>query len=154
MRALGLDPGTDTGYALWSVTEQRFLAVLTMPIHRAMANVLRLHEQMPSGLLVMFEDARKNRRRRDHTSAPRHIGYGSIKRDCVIWSDFLNDHKIPNISSAAILGGTKWTSEYFVRRTGWTDRTSEHARDAAARVYQLNEPMFTAMVREWAQRRN
>lgn len=158
MIVVGIDPGTDTGIAVWRVRTPRFDTIASMQAHRAHAMVLTLfRECVDAGfndnpLLVMFEDARK-RGAAPGQSARRAQGAGSVKRDCVIWQELCEDHGIPYIAGAPIAGATKWSAEYFASQTGWTGSTNEHARDAATRVWQLTEPQVTARLREWQQRR-
>lgn len=144
MIIVGIDPGTDTGYAEWHVLEQRLLAVESMLIHQAMQRVL---ERKPA--LVIFEDARQ---RQWFGNAGREVlqGAGSIKRDSVIWQDFLTDHHLPFVAHRPMVGGTKMQSAPFARLTKWTARTNEHARDAGMLVYQMNLPMVQGMIRAHA----
>jgi hypothetical protein len=81
--------------------------------------------------LVVFEDARL-RKWYGKADRERLQGAGSIKRDCTIWSEFLAD--LAGVRVLAVppqAGATKWSAERFAKVTGWTSRTSEHARDAA-----------------------
>lgn len=144
MIIVGIDPGTDTGYAEWDVQAQQLLACESMKIHQAMQRVLALK---PS--LVIFEDARQ---RQWFGNAGREVlqGAGSIKRDSVIWQDFLADHALPYVAHHPMVGGTKMPSLSFQRLTKWAARTNEHARDAAMLVYQINLPMAQGMVRAHA----
>lgn len=133
MLLLGIDPGTTTGLAHWSVAERALTSVQSMSIHRAMDLVRELPKEE---VLVLFEDARL---RNWFGAKGREAlqGAGSIKRDCVIWEDFLTDHSIPFLARKPAAGATKWSAEAFQRVTGWKGRTNEHARDAAALVYGL-----------------
>lgn len=155
MLVIGLDPGVDTGYAIWSVPAARLTVVESMKIHVALERVRGAWvsvDHRPEALLVMFEDARKRRwfGKKGRESLQ---GAGSVKRDCTIWQDFLNDLGVPYVATPPLAGATKWTAEHFARTTGWPGRTNEHSRDAACRVFQLNEPQVRAMIREWEQRR-
>jgi hypothetical protein len=131
---IGIDTGTKTGVAVWHKTERRFLHVVTMPIHRAMELVLQYQVDHAEDLFVRFEDARLRKWLKDK-SADAIQGAGSIKRDCTIWEDFLKDKGIHFASIAPRGGLTKLPPETFARMTGWTERTSNHARDAAMLVY-------------------
>lgn len=114
--AIGIDPGTNTGFAVWNITEQRFESIACMKIHKAieeitfMADMCKLH--------ITFEDARKRN-----------------KRDCSIWEDFLTDSKIPFRMVAPMNIKTKLKADAFKRMTGWQGQTNEHSRDAAMMVF-------------------
>lgn len=144
MIIVGIDPGTDTGYAEWDVVARQLLACESMLIHQAMARVLELKPA-----LVIFEDARQ-RQWLGNIGRERLQGAGSIKRDSVIWQDFLTDHRLPYVAHRPMVGGTKMQALPFQRLTKWAPRTNEHARDAAMLVYQMNLPMVQGMMRAHA----
>lgn len=144
MIIVGIDPGTETGYAEWHVLEQRLLACESMLIHRAMQRVLTLKPAF-----VIFEDARQ-RQWFGNAGRAQLQGAGSIKRDSTIWQDFLTDHALPYVAHRPMVGGTKMPALSFQRLTKWTERTNEHARDAAMLVYQMNLPMVQGMIRAHA----
>ena len=123
---IGIDPGKNTGVAVWSSEEKILKMIKTVMIHQAMKEVLAWAEV--GSVFVVFEDARK-RTFLKHKEAGAIQGAGSIKRDCTIWEDFLTDEKIPfDMRKPA---GTKKSAGYLQLITGWTARTSNHARDAA-----------------------
>jgi hypothetical protein len=130
---IGIDPGVDTGFAEWNRATKKLARVATMQIHVAMAEVRRLH--MAGALRkVIFEDARMRTWFADKSHEVLQ-GAGSIKRDCSIWSDFLQDLGVPYANVKPAAGNTKLTAEAFARLTGWTSRTSNHGRDAAMLVF-------------------
>lgn len=164
MIVVGLDPGTATGFATWSPISRTLLRVESMAIHKAMDEVRQLHEgtkaiasESHTPLLVMFEDARLIRiphgrmakEEEDHGAGVRE-GVGSIKRDCSIWEDFLEDLGIPYKARKPMPKSTKWSAEKFEATTGWGARTNNHARDAGVIVFGLNLPMAEGIVRVWA----
>ena len=132
--AIGIDPGTNTGFAVWNITEQRFDEIKCLKIHKAieeiafMADLCKLH--------VTFEDARK-RKWFGNAGREQLQGAGSIKRDCSIWEDFLTDAKIPFMMVAPMNIKTKLKADAFKRITGWQGQTNEHSRDAAMMVFGL-----------------
>lgn len=137
---IGIDPGAQTGYAAWDSAEKRLASVRTLKIHEAMHYILEVRR---AGMLhsVTFEDARlrtwfgKMDREQAKYGAAVREGVGSVKRDCTIWAEFLADLGIPYKAIKPQAGATKWKADVFAQRTGWTGRTSEHARDAALLVY-------------------
>lgn len=135
MILIGIDPGVQTGLAV--SINGKLTRVETHGAVSAMREVLHLCQYgLPTGAspLVRFEDARK--RKWFGSKGPEALqGAGSIKRDCSIWEEFCELHKIPFAPIAPAKGSTKWSDAQFRRLTGWEGRTSEHGRDAALLVW-------------------
>lgn len=135
---VGIDPGKNTGFAMWDTETQTFESVETLPIHAALISVLELANRT-ADVKVYFEDARKRKwLPKDATSSEYRghlMGAGSVKRDSVIWQDALTDWGIPFEMVPPRAGATKWDADTFARITGYKGRTSNHARDAALLVY-------------------
>ena len=132
MICIGIDPGTHTGVAVWDTREGKFLSLETLPIHKALLRVLVLTSDQVAE--VVFEDARQRTWFGKGDTNAKAQGAGSVKRDCSIWEDFCRDYGIPFQAKPPIKGATKVTADYFKMVSGWTGRTSEHARDAAMLV--------------------
>jgi hypothetical protein len=111
-----------------------------------------------AGGIVIFEDARQRRwfgsrdRNQIKYGAGVREGVGSVKRDCLIWEEFLLDLGVPFIARSPKSGSTKKNARHFEVLTGWKARTNEHARDAALIVYGLNTPMVTGLVLDFHSR--
>lgn len=136
---IGIDTGHDTGLAVWDSGRRAFREVATMKIHKALESVVYYSENYPGQVTVVFEDARQRkwlpREKDESTYRGKLIGSGSVKRDAVIWQDFLDDLGIPYEATPPHKGLTKWTPQTFGKVTGWKGRTSNHARDAALLVF-------------------
>jgi hypothetical protein len=65
-------------------------------------------------------------------------GVGSVKRDCGIWQEFCERNGIRHILIAPANIDTKRNAKDFEVITGWTARTSEHARDAGMIIYKYH----------------
>lgn len=134
---IGIDPGTNTGLAVWDAEDKKFHRVDTLSIVAAMDLVLGC---FPSPVRLVVEDARKRRwlPREKNLSEYRGklMGAGSIKRDCEIWEEFAALYGIPIQFIPPRKGLTKWDAETFNKMTGWKGRTSNHARDAALLVWE------------------
>lgn len=157
MIIVGIDPGTHTGFATWNPIEWKLGIVQAVPLHRALESVAALKETVPLGsLLVCFEDCRQLRMRgganwkKDSAVLQ---GVGSVKRDCTIWEEFLEDKGIPYHTKMPTPASLKWPADKFEQMTNWTARTNNHARDAAVIVYGMNRPIAEGLVRAWLQRR-
>lgn len=129
---IGIDPGTHTGMAVWDSKEGKFLSLETLPIHRAMVEVMNL--RIGREILVVFEDARQRKWYGKGDTNAKLQGAGSVKRDCSIWEDFCKDYGIPFRAIPPVKGATKITPEYFKLISHYQGRTSEHSRDAAMLV--------------------
>jgi len=135
---IGIDPGKNTGFAVWDSMAARFDIVISLMLHQAMR---KIEEYQQSGDLshVVFEDARLRKwygaaERGSAKDIARRQGAGSIKRDCVIIAEFLGDLNIPYKSVSPLAKGAKTNAETFKRLAKWDNRTNEHARDAAMLV--------------------
>lgn len=138
--AIGIDPGTKTGVAVYDKRAFSLTLVKTMKIHEAMEFVKNQSFIYDDELLVRFEDARQRKWFGKGTRAEinaKKQGAGSVKRDCSIWEDFLNGLNIEFHMVAPGRASTKINANYFKQITGCTERTSEHARDAAMLVYKV-----------------
>jgi len=137
MLYFGIDPGVNTGLALWQ--DGQLAVVETVNIVRAMARVLTAYEQADEPITVVFEDARQRqwlpRERNASEYRGKLMGAGSVKRDCEIWQEFCEAYNIRYEAVPPRAGATKWNAEIFRRITGYTGRTSNHARDAALLVF-------------------
>lgn len=151
MIAIGIDPGTTTGFAIWDPHARQLLAVESHKLHQALRRVEALRADNP---LVIFEDARTMRigGGKTYGQQSRLQGVGSVKRDSAIWEEFLEDIGLPYQARLWKPGTTKWSAEYFKRITGWSAQTNNHGRDAAVIVHGLNLPMAQGLVRVWEQR--
>ena len=136
---IGIDPGDNTGFAVWDSRAWAFVEVGTYPLHKALDRVRRLARETRGEVHVVFEDARLRK-----WFAPEHspseyrgklMGAGAAKRDSKIWEEFLTDYDIPFTAHKPRPGGTKWNKDYWQKVTGWTGRSSEHSRDAALLVW-------------------
>jgi hypothetical protein len=159
---VGIDPGTETGFATWDPIGWKLGIVTSVPIHRALESVADLNAtHAPGSLLVMFEDCRMLRMRggrmereeQKYGSAIQQ-GVGSVKRDCSIWEDFLRDKGIAYRAKMPTRESLKWNAEKFERITGWPHRTNNHARDAAVVVFGMNRPIAEGLVRAWLEDRD
>lgn len=132
---VGIDPGVNTGFAIWHPDERIFYVIETLQIHQAFFAILAIKSEVPEAVVqVIFEDARQ-RTWFGKTGSEVWKGAGSIIRDCKAWEDFLTDEQIPFIARKPASGGTKWDKDFFKRVTGWTGKTNEHSRDAACLVF-------------------
>ena len=137
MLYIGIDTGTHTGFAVWDTDKQELLEVCTYKLHQALFKVHELSKQHRD-IKLRFEDARQRKwfdTRTARQDRARLQGAGSVKRDCNIWEEFLQDLGIPFEAVAPKRNATKLSAQAFARITKYKGRTSEHSRDAAMLVF-------------------
>lgn len=132
--AIGIDCGVNTGFAVWDVGKKCYLTIKSIPIHRALAEVVSAFKSEPN-IKIFIEDARL-RKWFGKNSTAKLQGAGSIKRDSKIWEDFCKDLDIPYRLIAPKDNKTKLTAQQFKAYTGWEKTTNEHSRDAGMLVFQ------------------
>lgn len=134
----GIDTGVNTGLAEWDGTQKRFRRIITTGIVDAMRIVSQTAAD-GEPCTVVIEDARLRtwipREKSVAEFKGRAMGAGSVKRDCSIWQEFCVLTAIPLQRVPPKYNTTKLSAEAFARITGYTARTSEHARDAAMLVF-------------------
>jgi hypothetical protein len=130
---IGIDPGVQTGIALWDRASKSLQKIETVSIIEAQHFLLRQKDQWPH-IFLRIEDARQ-RKWFGNAGREKLQGAGSIKRDCSIWEEFCQFHGIEYELVKPKNNKTKMDADIFKKCTGWKARTSEHARDAAMLVF-------------------
>ena len=136
---VGIDPGVNTGFC---VTDNGSLTdIETMTFTEAQAwclNCVECYSKQGgvNTLELVIEDPRGQRvGRNDERYGPHRLkGVGSVERDCKLWIEFCEFYKIPY---RLVKPGKyrKIDAKTFKQWTGWTGRTSEHARAATMMVW-------------------
>lgn len=146
MICVGVDTGTETGYAEWDTEKQCLISVTKLKIHQAMERVKDLNDKHPGKIMVRVEDPRQRtwfgRVMSREEERKKLQGVGSVKRDASIWDDFLKDLGIRYEMVAPKNNVTKLSQEKFKYYTGWAKQTNEHSRDAAMLVFGLKSHFF------------
>lgn len=133
MILIGIDTGVNTGVAVMIDGELR--DVKTLSIIEAMEFVKELQGNQPIKPLKLYiEDARLRKWFGKNANAKKQ-GAGSIKRDCAIWEEFCVHYGVDFSLVAPKDNNTKLSADAFKHLTGWTGRTSQHARDAAMLIW-------------------
>jgi len=155
---VGIDPGVNTGFAVKDMDAftGTLISAESLKIHEAFARLATFDK---ATTLVVVEDARlrdwygaseqtlyrKYIGNMPMTQTERHaykgllLGAGSVKRDCTIWEDFLQDGGYLYHLSRPGAKKTKMKADFFKRVTGYKGRTNEHARDAAFLIMSLSK---------------
>ena len=134
---IGIDPGKNTGVAVWDRENREFKEVKTLDILEAV-ELLKTYwagnEESP--VFVRIEDPTQ-RKWFGNSGREKLQGAGSVKRDFKILKTLLEKEKIPFQACNPKDLRTKVKAELFRQITGYQGKTSEHARDAALMVYQF-----------------
>lgn len=126
---IGIDPGVNTGVAVWDCRNKIFRTIQTVGIITAQRLIEKLKAE-DANILVRIEDARL--RKWFGNAGPEKLqGAGSIKRDCSIWEEFLNHINVRYQFVAPKANKTKLNAVQFHAITKWAGITNEHGRDAA-----------------------
>jgi len=134
---IAIDPGVNTGYALYCQNLGKLLTVKSLMIHEALDLVKFVNDEYKNLKLVRVEDARL---RKFVTGGREKLqGVGSVKRDCKIWEDFLSHNEIPFEMIAPKNLKTKVNAKTFKMITGWDKPTNEHSRDAGMNCFGYNK---------------
>ena len=126
---IGIDSGTNTGFAIWDTKDKRFDRLETVKVHAAILQIAALDKEQLSDTLIRVEDARL-RKWFGNSGKEKLQGAGSIKRDAVIWEDFLKDINANYQMVAPKNNLTKLTEVSFKNLTKWAGETNYHSRDA------------------------
>lgn len=133
---IGIDPGTNTGYAVWNVQRGAFDEVECMKVHKVLTELYELWNNNPtSEYLIRIENPNTWKPFGGKRNNAILQGAGSIKRDYAILTDALTDWGIPFEGVSLHAAPKKLTAEAFRKLTGWQERTNQHGRDAAMLCY-------------------
>ena len=128
---IGIDPGVNTGIAIWNANIGDWELIKTVNIIDAMEIIIQFNNK-DRIVEVIVEDARMVKYKTDPVKAQ---GAGSIKRDCSVWETFLIHYQIPHKFLRPKKAITKINSKLFKMMTKYQGQTSNHARDAAMLVF-------------------
>ena len=133
---IGIDTGVHTGFAVaFDHGEGGVLQrVESLSITQAMQCVLEYEDEHDlKDIMLYIEDARK--RTWFTGGREKAQGVGSVKRDAQIWEDWCKEQELNYLMIHPAANATKTKADVFKKRTGWIERTNEHARDAAMLVF-------------------
>ena len=132
--AIGIDPGTTTGIAIWDCKNKKFQCVYSSTILDVMR---KLEVYAIFGNNMFYIENPNLRKWYGKNSNDKLQGAGSIKRDYSIWLEWFhyNKAKYQELNPKNIT--TKINSQYFKKITGWNQITNHHSRDAAMIVFNI-----------------
>lgn len=132
---IGIDPGTHTGFAVFSNKSNSYIRVESMKAVEAEDEIM-VYKATEIPIHVFVEDTRKLRLPKALQSKGRDRGAGSVGRDMGRWQEFLEHHNIPHTMTGLSpkefrAGDDAW----FRKKTGWDKRTNDHSRCAAGVIW-------------------
>ncbi|MCP4277705.1 MAG: hypothetical protein GY779_15265 [Gammaproteobacteria bacterium] len=133
--SIGIDPGKNTGFALYGIPEAKLLIVDSMDFWRVYNAVLRYKTndlsrvvvEVPATKHVWHKDAANTKAMQRQA-----VNVGGVIREAELMADGLEYLGYPVVR---VHPRGKVDRERFIKYTGWTDRCNEHARDAAMLCY-------------------
>ena len=128
---VGIDPGIDTGYAVYDVLFNELTEAVTISFWEAWNKAALMN---PAQVLYVVEDPAQNKpvwNRNLPKNANLKVAQdvGGNKREARLMIKGLR--RLGFVVDAVRPEGPKWTSRYFRGITGYEGRVSEHVRDAA-----------------------
>lgn len=139
---IGIDGGTNTGFAVWDKKERRFEVIKTLDFWRVYEYINKYYPAEHTQIVI--EDPSQNKpvfvRRYDPKSVRESLkiaqDVGGVKRETEKMIEGL-ERKEYKVQRVRPMKGsmTKLTADYFRRITKYEGSTSEHARDAAMLVF-------------------
>ena len=139
---IGIDPGVKTGVAIWSPSDMSFVDIFTSSLivaYEQLKTYATSHE-----MYLRIEDPNKRKWYGKNAHAKQQ-GAGSVKRDAKAWKEICEENLWHYEMIHPIKGATKINELTFRHMTGFTKRTSEHARDAAMLVINISSSRMLRM---------
>lgn len=129
---IGIDPGVNTGIAVWNSKEKKFETIFTCGILQAMEKI----SPYPVFHSTLFTIEDPNKRIWFGNSGREKLqGAGSIKRDFSIWEEWFKANCVDFIVVAPKDVKTKLDADKFKAFTKCELKTNQHGRDAAMMVF-------------------
>ncbi len=141
--AIGIDPGRQTGFAVWQRRLGQFAELTSVDFWSAVERLSDYYHRFGSGLLVVVEDPGKNKpvfaERLEGSSVRASLrraqNVGMNKEHARLLIEFC---EMRGIAVRKVRPTRKkWNADAFRRMTGYDGRTSQHARDAGRLVFGL-----------------
>lgn len=142
---VGIDPGVKTGFAVWDRDGRRLLSVETADFWTVFFQISNAPILRPEDTVVVVEVAhyapvfreRKAKGQNENHAARLAQNVGQVMREAKLLAEGLRRLGYEVIEQKPLGKAKKAADDVrdFERLTGWTERTSQHARDAARLCY-------------------
>lgn len=132
--AIGLDPGQQTGYSVFDRTTKRLIECLTLDFSRVLRKIRAEYHTEETIIFIEYVANRPTFRRKPGEAIGvtdrKARNVGAVTREAKLLIGELESSGFVVVAEGYT--GKEWDDAYFKRVTGWTGRTSQHARDAAS----------------------
>lgn len=144
---IGIDPGVETGFAIWNSTLKEFRLIETLTfwgVIKELEACIKIDKfyGVTRDLTIVLEDPNLNKPvwLRPGQDARKHVkiaqDVGKNKRDAHLLHEWCIAHGfVVKLIQPSGKGMSKMKPEAFKNLTGWNHRTSQHGRDAAMMVF-------------------
>lgn len=136
---IGIDPGVQTGYALWSRPGKRFLELETLDFWGVVDRVTEFKTEQveivienPDSKRAMYERTEVIEQRRQRERVATNIGSNRREASLLIERFRSLGYQVTAVSP---IKEAKWDGETFKRITKHAGSTSQHVRDAGRLVF-------------------
>lgn len=141
MIAIGVDPGKNTGIAVWDCEKQKIIELKTMSFWQAYNHVAVNWKAKADRLLVRVEDPSGNspvwhgsgKSKGVQAKIAQRVGRNKQMADLLIEGY----RQAGLVVQPVVPKSSKWTHKMFKKITGYKGRSNEHNRDAARMVVGL-----------------
>jgi hypothetical protein len=135
---IGIDPGVETGVAVWQAEIKRFIALETLDFWRTFTYLSTFPKDstkvvVENPALNNFSYARHKQTGKDGLKIARNSGGNCREAELLIEGLKRDGYDVMEIKPTR----RKWTAEQLKRYTGYEGRTNQHVRDAMALVHGL-----------------
>jgi hypothetical protein len=139
---VGLDPGKETGFALYQRKGRKLLELRTLDFWAAYDFILARHPQSETELVIeqpnsarpMYERTDDVEGQRVRELMAKKIGGNRREAELLVERFIAQGYEV---RAVAPVHAKKWDAEEFKRMTGWPKPTNQHCRDAARLVFGL-----------------
>lgn len=141
MIAIGVDPGKNTGFAVWDCEAQEFIELMTYTFWEAYSEGLgwKARAEMDSRKLIIYvEDPQGNKPtfgrnklgKKQLDRKAQNVGMNKKEAQLLV-----SGWRRAGIAVKTIVPkSSKWSAQMFKNLSGWPHQTNEHQRDAAKMV--------------------
>jgi hypothetical protein len=130
MKIIGIDAGSNTGFAVYDPSEKRLTELVTTDFWGAIEKINAMRAAGEIGVVLEKPKTKANFHKHAKTAAGKHtmgVNVGFALKEAALILEYLNRNGIP-VMTLPPLG--KKDAVFFKRMTGWSGRTNSHMRDA------------------------
>jgi hypothetical protein len=136
---IGIDPGVETGYAVWSRSAGRFTELQTLSFWEAYDRItsfptdgVEVFIENPDSKRAMYVRTEAVEFQRQRERVAKNIGSNRREASLLIERLIALGYRVTAVSPTK---EAKWNAQIFKRLTNYQGRTSQHTRDAGRLVF-------------------